>query len=144
MSTFSTTRLSSLRFTTRCSSHPSSHFTPIIPRMHTYAYASSQTVYVQRGHEHTRRRNWSEGGLERASEGQEGTIVTRQYLVGSFAGNEHVLNDWTQFSAVYDTIFSSPFSTLFTLLRTLHTHHNTYSHVCILFFTRANISLLAS
>jgi len=28
-------------------------------------------VYTQRGHEHTRRKNWSEEGLERASEGQE-------------------------------------------------------------------------
>jgi len=27
----------------------------------------TQTVHIQRAHEHTRRRNWSEGGLERAS-----------------------------------------------------------------------------
>jgi len=30
-----------------------------------------QRVHIQRGHEHIRRRNGSEGGVERASEGQE-------------------------------------------------------------------------
>ena len=30
-----------------------------------------QTVYIQRGHERTLRRNWSEGGLEQTGEGQE-------------------------------------------------------------------------
>ena len=30
-----------------------------------------QTVYIQRGHAHTRRKHWSEGGLEQTGEGQE-------------------------------------------------------------------------
>jgi len=57
MYTYPLHRYSSLSLPSGCSPRRSSPY--------------SQTVSIQRGHEHTRRRKWSKGGLEQASEGQE-------------------------------------------------------------------------